>query len=299
MLKERLATLSRSLTELTSKEISRSKESRLFRNLEFKEKWQDDKTRTEILRLIDYARFAEEKNDYQYARRFYEEANRLQETSAVTYFLGRNAYLQGDLADVEAKWRKVIEWDKHLTYPEMRLYLALILYEEHKDNEAIGLMADYLKAIGTGVSQQEENLAGKNGLLSISDIAVMDKEDTDASLRFTLRVSVKARDARVVDRTKTKIQVFFYDTQEANRVILTDADVSYLWITPRHDWSEANPEILGVVYSRPKKNSGQKYLGYIVRIYYSDQLQAVRAEPEGLLKLFPAPAIVPDSAQPK
>ena len=34
--------------------------------------------------------------------------------------------------------------------------------------------------------------------------------------------------------------------------------------------------------------SGQrKYLGYIVRVYYHDQLQAVRAEPSRLLKLYP------------
>ena len=35
------------------------------------------------------------------------------------------------------------------------------------------------------------------------------------------------------------------------------------------------------------------YLGYIVRIYYNDQLQAVRADPTKLLNLFPPPFTAP------
>jgi len=39
----------------------------------------------------------------------------------------------------------------------------------------------------------------------------------------------------------------------------------------------------------------RKYLGYIVRVYYNDQLQDKRAEPTRLLTLFPAP----NTAQPQ
>ena len=39
--------------------------------------------------------------------------------------------------------------------------------------------------------------------------------------------------------------------------------------------------------------SRRKYLGYIVRIYYLDQLQAVRADPTKLLNLFPPPFTAP------
>jgi hypothetical protein len=37
----------------------------------------------------------------------------------------------------------------------------------------------------------------------------------------------------------------------------------------------------------------RKYLGYIVRIYYNEQLQAVRADPTKLLNLFPPPLTAP------
>ena len=44
----------------------------------------------------------------------------------------------------------------------------------------------------------------------------------------------------------------------------------------------------------PTSESGpRQYLGYIVRVYYKDQLQAVRAEPTRLLNLFPPPFTAP------
>jgi hypothetical protein len=44
----------------------------------------------------------------------------------------------------------------------------------------------------------------------------------------------------------------------------------------------------------PTSESGpRQYLGYIVRVYYQDQLQAVRAEPIRLMNLFPPPFTAP------
>jgi hypothetical protein len=105
---------------------------------------------------------------------------------------------------------------------------------------------------------------------------------------------------------------------------LTDADVNYEWITPNHDWAQSNPEVLAVTYLRAKNKAlsqeaalsavagsiqpgrktkapkapdmeagRRKYLGYIVRVYYNDKLQAQRAEPTKLLTLFPSPSTAP------
>jgi len=113
--------------------------------------------------------------------------------------------------------------------------------------------------------------------------------------------------------------VFFYDTVDDKDIKLTDADVNYEWLTPKHDWTDTNPEILSVSYLRPKDKAtssdaalsaaaaavkvGQKgrtvkagssvgggerrYLGYRVLVYYNDKLQAVQADPARLLQLFP------------
>ena len=44
---------------------------------------------------------------------------------------------------------------------------------------------------------------------------------------------------------------------------------------------------------QPGEGGHRNYLGYIVRIYYLDQLQAVRADPTKLLNLFPPPFTAP------
>src|SRR6266404_5234003 len=162
--------------------------------------------------------------------------------------------------------------------------------------------------------------AGSDGpTLGITETTVSETPDPDADTNLMLRIGIKKQSTTEIDHTKVKIQVFFYDTIDDKDIKLTDADVTYEWLTPNHDWADTNPEILSVTYLRPKNKvlsseaalaaaaasvnpgkkdrtsksgssaeSGQrKYLGYIVRIYYHDQLQAVRAEPARLLKLYP------------
>jgi hypothetical protein len=161
--------------------------------------------------------------------------------------------------------------------------------------------------------------------LGISEVTASETPDPDAETNLMLRIGVKKRPSAVIDHTRVKIQVFFYDTVGNNDVKLTDADVSYEWLTPNHDWANTNTETLAVTYIRPNnrmatseaalaaaaaavnpakkgrpikpspppETSQRKYLGYIVRVYYNDQLQDKRAEPSKLLNLFPAPFTAP------
>jgi hypothetical protein len=191
---------------------------------------------------------------------------------------------------------------------------------------------------GTGAASTSTSEASKSNdsesipdgsTFGITDLTATDTPDPDAETNMKLKISVKARPNTAIDHTKVKIQVFFYDTTDNQDAVLTDADVSYEWLTPHHDWTDTNPEVLAVTYLRPKNKpisseqalsiaaSGvtpggskkkskkeasaesttdaghRKYLGYIVRIYYLDQLQAVRAEPTKLLNLFPPPFTAP------
>jgi hypothetical protein len=161
--------------------------------------------------------------------------------------------------------------------------------------------------------------------LGISEVTASETPDPDSETNLMLHIAVKKRPGMVIDHTKVKIQVFFYDTVGDNEIKLTDADVSYEWLTPNHDWVESNSETLAVTYIRPKSktktaeadlaaaaaainpakrgkagkaspppdSANRKYLGYIVRVYYNDQLQDKRAEPNKLLTLFPAPFTAP------
>ncbi|MBA3544578.1 MAG: tetratricopeptide repeat protein [Chthoniobacterales bacterium] len=168
----------------------------------------------------------------------------------------------------------------------------------------------------------------------ISEVTLKREQDPEAQTKLSLRVGVKVRPDVPIDHTKVKIQVFFYDMVNNDQVVLTDADVSFEWITPGHDWVATGTEVLDVTYLRPQRNDPapgstlgslpvevpdsvekarraerkpsaasdmlptsengpREYLGYIVRVYYKDQLQAVRAEPTRLLNLFPPPFTAP------
>src|SRR2546428_12149845 len=162
----------------------------------------------------------------------------------------------------------------------------------------------------------------------VSEVTATETPDNDAETNLRLRIAVKKRPNTVIDHTKVKIQVYFFDTVDDKDIKLTDAEVNYEWLTPNHDWAQSNPEVLAVTYVRPKNkalsqeaalsaaaaavNPGKKgrpskppdsasagtageagrrrYLGYIVRVYYNDKLQGVRASPTKLLNLFPPPS---------
>ncbi|HEX4708127.1 MAG TPA: hypothetical protein VH229_10425 [Candidatus Udaeobacter sp.] len=176
----------------------------------------------------------------------------------------------------------------------------------------------------TGASSSAESPANRDlggqaegSVMGISDVKIAETPDPDAEMSLAFQIGIKKQPGADIDHTKVKIKVEFYDTVGDKDVKLTDADVNYDWLTPKHDWSDDNPEVLAVKYVRPKRavassetslseaaatikpgrktrgkgaaadSTLRKYLGYIVRVYYDDELQAVQAEPSRLLQLFP------------
>jgi hypothetical protein len=154
-------------------------------------------------------------------------------------------------------------------------------------------------------------------IMGISDVKTKETPDPEAETNLALEIGIKKQPGAVIDHNKVKILVFLYDVVNDKDIKLTDADVSNEWLTSKHDWSDTNPEVLLVRYVRAKtggalsesslseaaakvrpgqKSRGskgsaeigqRKYLGYIVRVYYGDDLQAVQAEPARLLQQFP------------
>ena len=175
-------------------------------------------------------------------------------------------------------------------------------------------------ASGSLDAAQHRDVGGnvEGSFMGITEVKAAETPDPDAETSLALWIGIKKQPGATVDHTKVKILVEFYDTVGDKDVKLTDADVNYEWLTTKHDWTETNPEVLSVSYLRPKTgvaspesslseaaatvrpgqksraksstaDSGKrKYLGYRVRIYYDDKLQAVQAEPSRLLQLFPA-----------
>jgi tetratricopeptide (TPR) repeat protein len=155
-------------------------------------------------------------------------------------------------------------------------------------------------------------------IMGISEVKTKETSDPEAETNLALEIGIKKQPGAVIDHNKVKILVFLYDVVNDKDIKLTDADVSNEWLTSKHDWSDINPEVLLVRYVRAKTGGAlsesslseaaakvrpgqkgraskgsadigqRKYLGYIVRVYYGDDLQAVQAEPARLLQQFPA-----------
>jgi hypothetical protein len=172
----------------------------------------------------------------------------------------------------------------------------------------------------------------EGSIFGVTNIETEQIADPEAETSFRLKIGIKKRQGVAIDHSKLRIMVLFYDSIDEDKVVATDADVNYEWMNPKHDWMESNPETLIVTYLRSKthaisseaalsaaaaavnpgknaphsKKRGEaagnsdsldsarrRYLGYIVRILYDDQLQTVRADPARLINDAPNPSVSP------
>jgi hypothetical protein len=132
-------------------------------------------------------------------------------------------------------------------------------------------------------------------LLGLLPVTLQDQPDDAAAKHFLLHIPMKARPRAKVEVRDLVIHVLFYDLVDGQNVVQTSAEVNTRWASPPPDWTEGSLEELAVEYRLPKpdaraaKRENRKYFGYIVRIYYKQQLQAATAEPERLAQQYPPP----------
>jgi hypothetical protein len=141
--------------------------------------------------------------------------------------------------------------------------------------------------------------------LGIGEVTKSDRGSSGGVTRFVLRVPIRAKRSEKIAVGDVDIQVFFYDQVDGKSIVETDADLSYRFASSPIDWASADPETLEVEYSRqpPLARTGRtekrEFYGYIVRLYHKGQLQDLQAQPESLLKEFPAPDTLDASTPPK
>jgi hypothetical protein len=127
-------------------------------------------------------------------------------------------------------------------------------------------------------------------LLGIGTTAMVNDPDPASARKFVLQVPILASGAEKVSVRDMKVFVLFYDMLNGRDLASTAANVSNRWESPPADWSEGNLETLEVTYDLPAENRGERrdFHGYIVRLYYRNQLQDTYAEPATLNQRFPA-----------
>ncbi len=122
-----------------------------------------------------------------------------------------------------------------------------------------------------------------------------------------LMLAVKSRPGSSINVQDVKIHVYFYEQTEDGEVVLTESKVVPQWLSPPVDWASNEPELLEVQYTMPESGlpgsaadhaaSGRKFFGYIVGVYYNNELQDFRADPASVAKDFPLQLYLKESAE--
>lgn len=131
--------------------------------------------------------------------------------------------------------------------------------------------------------------------VGIAELEVEELEDPDLKKNLLLRLHIRSRPDVQLDVRNVMIQVYFYEMVDDEHIVITNSDVEFRWITDPPDWRERDTEILEVEYRQApdleidgeSPYESREYLGYIAQVYYMDELQDVRADPESLLETHP------------
>ncbi len=133
--------------------------------------------------------------------------------------------------------------------------------------------------------------ASQDTILAITETTLSESADPNAQGHLTLKVGVKPRPGTQNGHV-VRIKVDFFDLTKDNRLTLTNAKVSYDWISSDRDWTDPTPKFLAATYVRPKSKSPspdkRRFGGFVVCVYFDGQLQDSRASPSELLTLNPA-----------
>ena len=109
--------------------------------------------------------------------------------------------------------------------------------------------------------------------------------------KIVLRIPIEADPQVAIDPVAVEVFVFFYDLVDGQRIEQTTADEpTYLFITSPVDWAGPDSsETLEVVYFHPQLTPDQvrelgqrRFYGYVVKLFYQDELQDQVADPASL-----------------
>ncbi|HSI12500.1 MAG TPA: hypothetical protein VK961_10670 [Chthoniobacter sp.] len=234
----------------------------------------------------------------------FREASALDTKSPVPLNELATTYDKMGLADKAAEhWRKIYDMGDsagvyyQVAEAKIKASQATALRNVEKSNTNTAATMPAQDTTPVDLSQPAEGIA-VGSLLGLMEVRAEDERDDNSAKRFVLHIPIKARPKAHVDVRDLVIHVLFYDLVDKQNVVQTSANVSSRWATPPADWTDTDTEELAVEYQLPKpepraKREDRKYFGYIVRIYYKQQLQAATAEPDRLAQQYPPPPTLP------
>ncbi len=131
-------------------------------------------------------------------------------------------------------------------------------------------------------------------VLSLGKIETLEHQALPEGERVKVRIPVQSRPGTIPNAADMAMLVYFYDQVNGADAAPTTADTAEIFVSQPYDWQEGGLEIIEETYFQPtftdaqKKELGdRKYYGYIIELYYRDELQDVVAEPSELMGLKP------------
>lgn len=247
----------------------------------------DEALMEKIRRLVEDSDKAFRVGDYDIGMAKIQEADRLLPGDpGVMLRIGRLHEKKGDMPAAAESYKKVLELpglSTDLRAQTQRKIGMLSLPE--------GTPVPTVVASEAGADMRDEF-----GLQPGASLGIIETRLSDAPKEAkNLRISIKARPNQSIDSRQMAVHVFFYERDQSGQIQLTNSEVLTEWISPPVDWSNNEPELLNAVYTPPAK-SGFTYAGYVVGIYYKNDLQDTRADPGALAVDHPLPLYL--SSQP-
>ena len=141
----------------------------------------------------------------------------------------------------------------------------------------------------SGSDMRDESGLQPGAILGIVDTRLSDGPNGSK----ILRISIKSRPDRKIDPRQMTVHVFFYEKDNHGQITPTESPVTTEWLSPPINWADNEPELLNAIYNPPTPNARSKdipsFAGYIVGIYYNNEIQDTRADPGSLAQQNPLP----------
>ncbi|MCP5549640.1 MAG: hypothetical protein H7A53_01905 [Akkermansiaceae bacterium] len=151
----------------------------------------------------------------------------------------------------------------------------------------------YYDIAGSELSGDRLGAAAARAVLRLGKIAAIPDTAATEGERVVLRVEVLADPVTRPRSDEMAMLVYFYDEVDGAKTQATTADTAQNFVSDPYDWT-SGLEVIEVEYYQPPFTPEQKrelgarrYKGYIVELYYRDELQDVAADPAELRALDP------------
>ena len=219
----------------------------------------------------------------------------------VLYFL-ESALDSRERGDMKAALTKLRAANDLLPDHPRLLYELATAYEKMALREKAAEVWDRILKLGPGAGpffkmaemKFEDGVARESReiqtALRLGKILVRRDSNPAVEEQWTVRIPVQASDGAAIDPSKVHVDVLFFDQLPGQQVEPTRGDISPgRWMTGVPQWLASPVEFLELTCRQPKMPAvgldpppGRRFHGYVIKLYYNDQLQDVAAEPKQL-----------------